>query len=177
MANVFKSGKMISNQIDSYLANAISDVEMLDGALVKLGDLCKDDTYEVNGGVEYDTYKAVAAADDDEVAIVDYAGISEGVIAGNKYKMGNKLYDLKVLPGQITRVRRLALHDKFWLGEGNFESEPKVGEYAKVGADFKHLPAEGKPTSGYAVKILVSKDLTAGMKSEGKLYLCEVVSL
>jgi hypothetical protein len=176
MANVFKSGKMISNQIDSYLANAVSDVEMLDGALVKLGDLAEDLTY-VDDGVEYDTYKAVAAVDGEEVAIVDYAGTSEGEIAGNNYKMGAKLYDLKVLPGKITRVRRLNLHDKFWLGEDNFESAPVVGKYAKVGADFKHLPAEDKPASGYAVKVLVSEDFTAGMKSEGKLYLCEVVSL
>lgn len=177
MANVFRSGKMISDQIDSYLTNAINaEKEMLDGALVKLGDLVEDNTY-AEGGVEYDTYKAEDAKDGEEVAIVDYAGISEGEIAGNNYKMGIKLYDLKVLPGQITRIRRLALHDKFWLGESNFTEAPVVGKYAKVGTEGKHLPAEEKPASGYAVKILVSEDLTAGMKSEGKLYLCEVVSL
>jgi hypothetical protein len=41
----------------------------------------------------------------------------------------------------------------------------------------QHAPAASLPQSGYAVKVLVEQDLTAGMASKGKLYLCEVVQL
>lgn len=86
MANVFKEGKMLSNVADSYLANAKAEFEMPDGALIVLGELAADDTYDANG-VEYDTYVAgKPAAATDEVAIIDYAGISAGDIAGNNYK-------------------------------------------------------------------------------------------
>lgn len=183
MANVFKSGKMASNQLDVSLANGIAAVAVPDGALVVLGDLVADTTYAVNGntgyGTEYDTYEAAApAAVTDEVVIVDYAGISEGDINGNTYKMGNKLYNLTVPAGGIFRVRRLALHDKFWIADGNFASAPTVGKYASATASaFTHTPAASLPGSGYAVKILASEDLTAGMKTQGTLYLCEVVQL
>jgi len=178
MAFVFKEGKMASNVLDSSLTNAIAETAIPDGALVVLGDLVADTTY-TNNGVEYDTYKAAApAAATDEVAIVDYAGISEGAINGNTYKMGIKLYNLTVPAGQITRVRRLALHDKFWLGEGNFEAAPTVGKYATATAGkFTHTAANTLPESGYAIKVLVENDLTVGMKSEGKIYLVEVVQL
>ena len=60
-ANVFKSGKMISNVVDSYLANAVSDVVIPDGAIVALGELAADTTYSATGK-EYDTYVAAAPA-------------------------------------------------------------------------------------------------------------------
>lgn len=178
MAFVFKEGKMASNVLDSSLTNAIAEVAMPDGALVVLGDLVADTTY-IATGVEYDTYEAAApAAATDEVAIIDYAGISEGPINDNVYKMGVKLYNLTVPAGQIARVRRLALHDKFWLGASNFESTPVVGKYATAtAAKFTHTPASTLPQSGYAIKVLVENDLTVGMKSEGKIYLVEVVQL
>lgn len=178
MANVFKRGKMLSGVADSYLANAIAEVAVPDGALVTLGDLVADTTYDANG-VEYDTYEAAApAAVTDEVVIVDYAGISEGEIAGNVYKEGIKLVGLIVPVGRIMRVRRLALHDKFWLGADNFASTPTVGEYATATASaFTHTPAASLPASGYAIKVLVENDLNQGMKINGKIYLCEVVQL
>ena len=178
MANVFKRGKMLSGVADSYLANAIAEVAVPDGALVTLGDLVADTTYDANG-VEYDTYEAAAPeAATDEVVIVDYAGISEGEIAGNTYKEGIKLVGLTVPAGRIMRVRRLALHDKFWLGADNFASTPVVGEYAAATADaFTHTPASSLPASGYAIKVLVENDLNQGMKLNGKIYLCEVVQL
>lgn len=178
MAYTMKSGKMISNQIDSYLANAIAEVAVKDGALVKLGNLVADTTYTATG-VEYDTYAAAApAAVTDEIVIVDYAGISEGTINGNEYKLGNKLYDLEIPAGEIFRVRRLALHDKFWLGESNFATTPTVGAYAGIKAnDMKHAALTEIPANGYAVKVLLAEDLTTGMRNNGKLYLCEVVQL
>ena len=183
MKNTFKEGKMLSNVADSYLANAIFKAEedlapVIDGALVVLGDLIKDTTYAADG-VEYDTYEAKAPqAAGDEVVIVDYAGISQGEITGNVYKMGSKLYGLKAPAGEIVRVRRLALHDKFWLGEGNFEGAPVVGQYAIATANkVTHTPNAEKQAGQYCVKIIDSKDFTVGMKNNGKLYLCEVVAL
>lgn len=173
MANVFYSGKMISDQIDSYLANGISEVAHIDGELVVLGDLAEDTTYEA-AGVEYDTYKVVAPAAGKEMAIIDYAGISEGEINGNVYKEGIKLYGLSVPAGEIFRVRRLNLHDKFWLGADNFDKTPTVGEEVGALATGKH-GAEGVGT--YKVKVLASRELTTGMKANGLMYLCEVVAL
>ena len=184
MAHVFKEGKMASNILDSALTNALivdnggDAVKAYDGSLVVLGELAPDTTYSASG-LEYDLYLAKApAADTDEVVIVDYAGISEGAIAGNVYKLGQKLYDLEVPAGVPTRVRRLHLHDKFWLGEDNFVSVPTVGKYAVATAsDMRHTPANEIKAGQYNIKVLVKQDLTAGMASKGSIYLCEVVAL
>lgn len=184
MAHVMKEGKMASNILDSALANALvvdangDTIDAYDGSLVVLGNLAPDTTYDQNG-LEYDLYLAKApAAATDEVVIIDYAGISEGEIAGNNYKLGQKLYDLKVPAGTPTRVRRLHLHDKFWLGEDNFASAPVVGEFAVATAGaMTHTPAASLAAGQYNVKVLVKEDLTAGMASKGSIYLCEVVAL
>lgn len=173
MANVFYSGKMISDQIDSYLTNGISGLEHIDGEAVVLGDLAEDTTY-VDNGVEYDTYKVSAPEAGKEIAIIDYAGISEGDINGNVYKEGIKLYGLSVPAGEIFRVRRLALHDKFWLGADNFDAEPAINAEVGVLADGRHGNAG---VSTYKAKVLASKELTAGTKNAGKMYLCEVIAL
>ena len=183
MAYLFKEGKMASNVLDSALANALiqkdgQDIPARDGSLVVLGELVADKTYEDNG-LEYDSYYAEAPeADTDEVVIVDYAGISSGNIAGNNYKLGYKLYDLEVPAGEIVRVRRLHLHDKFWLGESNFISAPEVGKFAVATAGkMEHTPAAEKAEDKYCIKVLVAKDLTVGMSAKGLMYLCEVVAL
>lgn len=178
MAHVFKSGKMVSNQLDAALTNGVGAQELPDGALVVLGNVLADSTYA--GEYEYDLYEAAApVAATDEVAIVDYAGISQAAIAGNQYKgISKKLVNLNVPVGTPTRIRRLYLHDKFWLGEDNFASAPTVGEFAVAAAGkFTHEPAAALPEGGYAVKILVEKDLNIGMRLDGKMYLVEVVQL
>lgn len=180
MAHVMYSGKMISDQIDAYLTNGVAEEDLYDGTLVALGDLVADTTYAETGDVQYDVYEAVkATAGAAEVGIIDYAGVSEGEIADNKYKIGYKLYNLTVPAGTNFRVRRLNLHDKFWVGTDNFEGEtaPVVGEFAKVGAAGGFAPAAEAPEAGLAVKVLVEKDLTTGMRSQGKIYLVEVVQL
>lgn len=176
-ANVFKTGKMMSDVVDSALTNGKGAEPIMDGALVVLGDLVEDSAY--SDQFEYDVYEMAAPeAATDEVAIVDYAGIQEGAIGGNNYKIGIKLHNLLVPTGTISRVRRLHLHDKFWLGANNFASKPTVGEYATAAAgEYTHAPASELPESGYAVKVLVEEDLTVGMRSEGKIYLVEVVQL
>lgn len=175
MAFTMKSGKMASNVLDSMLANAKASEAIKDGSLVKLGDLVTDDVY---GDADYDTYKAEKPADGEEVVIADYAGISEGAIAGNEYKLGIKLHDLMIPAGEVFRVRRLALHDKFWLGEDNFDKVPTVGKFATMEAGkYEHKAADEDPKTGYVVKIIAMKGMTVGMKAEGNLYLCEVIHL
>ena len=180
MAHVMYSGKMISDQIDAYLTNGVAEEDLYDGTLVALGDLVADTTYAETGDVQYDVYEAVkATAGAAEVGIIDYAGVSEGEIADNKYKIGYKLYNLTVPAGTNFRVRRLNLHDKFWVGEDNFEDDAVVGGLAVVGEAGGFAPlADGQEMpEGLAVKVLVEKDLTTGMRSQGKIYLVEVVQL
>lgn len=175
MAFTMKSGKMASNVLDSMLANAKAAEAIKDGSLVKLGDLVKDDVY---GDADYDTYTAEKPAAGEEVVIADYAGISEGAIAGNDYKLGVKLHDLMIPAGTVFRVRRLALHDKFWLGQDNFDTAPTVGKFATAEAGkYDHKVAGENPATGYVVKIIAEKGMTVGMKADGKLFLCEVVHL
>ena len=185
MAHFIKEGKMASNVLDTYLANAKvyngsnAAIAVYNGSLVALGDLLADDTYDANGK-EYDCYKAVAPSGDNptNLAIVDFAGIQELADAeGNGYYMGINLYNLQVPAGKLTRVRRLALHDKFWLADGNFDTTPTVGQYAIGEASaFTHKAAAALGT-GYGVKILDKKAIVTGMKDNGYMYLVEVVQL
>lgn len=177
MGNVFKAGKMASNAIDSAIANGVAAIAIADGSIVKLGELAEDPAF--SGESEYDTYEMLAPSEPtDDLAIVDYAGIQEGEISGNRYKIGAKLHGLSVPAGTPTRVRRLCLHDKFWLGEGNFESKPSVGAYAVASkGSFLHKPSDSLPKNGYAVKILAKESLNAGTMADGLEYLCEVAQL
>lgn len=178
MAHVFYAGKMISQQVDTFLTNAVLAEDVKDGALVTLGGLTADQTYTPTGDYQYDVYSAsMPTGTGDTLAFVDYAGVSEGKIAGNNYKVGNKLYNLTVPAGTLTRVRIPNIHDKFWLGADNYSGTPTVGQYATAGAAYELTPAAEKPASGFAVKIIATRELTAGMHSEGKLYLNEVVAL
>ena len=179
MAYLFYAGKMLSQDADSQVTNAILESAVKDGSLVALGDLAADQTYAQSGDYEYDVYEAAApAAVTDEVCILDYAGISGGDINDNYYKMGVKLFDLEIPAGEIVRARRLHLHDKYWVGASNFESTPTVGEYAELKAgSFKHDPKSSLTGGQFGVKILKEQDLTAGMESKGKMYLVEVVAL
>ena len=175
---MFYSGKMYSDQIDAALTNAVCSEKILDGSLLVLGDLAADLTYDA-AGKEYDVYVGRKfATDDKEVVIVDYAGISEGTIMGNDYKMGIKLYDLEVPANRVTRVRRLHLHDKFWLSANNFAATPVAGKYGiPANGSYLHAISNTLPEAGYAIKILIVDDLTTGAKANGKKALCEVVQL
>lgn len=187
---VFDKALMTSEYDISKLASVVfqkdgENAEVMDGAFVVLGDLIANDAYSAIKLNDFNTYKATApAAVTDKVVAIDIAGISEGIIAGNYYKIGVKLVDLLAQPGVAVRARRFEVGDKFWLGQGCFASVPTVGQYAGLTAnDVVLTPAADVASEGFCVKIQASKDLTLGQfvqKIDGsyeQLYLCEVVQL
>ena len=76
--------------------NAFVPAEITDGAFVTLGGLADDDTY--TGYKAWNTKYAYAPTTDaltaDDVVVIDIDAVSNGVIAGNNYKIGVKLVDL-----------------------------------------------------------------------------------
>lgn len=189
MANqsLFHAGKMISEDVRTYLVNAVvldgSDepIEVADGSLVDLGALRADTTYS-STGKEYDVYDAKApTATYKDLGLVDYAGIQEGKIGGNQLRWGDKLYGLRVPAGVATRVRRPGMHDKYWLGEENFAATPAIGDAFGINAGYfnhaKIAAADEASHTGYMVRVQVERGLTTGMRDQGHIYLVEVVKL
>jgi hypothetical protein len=177
MVKMFHTGKMASDQLDADISNAVLATDAPEGALLTLGDLAADTTYAADGK-QYDVYNATApAAITDDIVLLDLAKVSDGAIAGNDYRLGIKLFDRTLNAGEIGRVRRPALHDKFWIGEGNFAATPTVGHYGIPTAAAFTLTDSATQGDGFAVKILLSREFDAGMTANGNMYLCEVVGL
>lgn len=184
MANLFYAGKMLSQDADSQVVNALYQEDgvnaaVKDGSFVVLGDLAEDLLYKASGDYQYDVYKATApAAVTDRVVVLDYAGIPGGDINENYYRIGNKLFNLEAPKDEPVRARRLFLGDKFWLGEDNFLAKPTVKQYAELKANACKLDPKAAHTAGqFGVKILKEQDLNAGMELKGKMYLVEVIDL
>ena len=137
-----------------------------DGAFVTLGKLCADSTYA--GMSDYNCKYAYAPTTDevalDDLWVVDIAEVGAGVIAGNTYRIGDKLVDLKVEAGYPSRVRKLKKGDMFWLGAGCFGAQaPTVGKYANLTASAVILTAAETTTpSKVNFAIRASKPMTIG---------------
>ena len=189
MTKVFAKGLMMSEDVQSYVVSAKfydtegDAAEINDGAFLVLGD---HDDNAVYGTKDYNVYKATApTADNQVVVVVDLDGISQGVIAGNNYKIGQKTTDLICRPGFPFRVRRLAMYDQFWLGEGCFTEAPNGKAYATcVGGDTRLAPTSDMPYGGkFGIKIVATQDMNIGQtvnkSGDGyeQMYLCEVISL
>lgn len=198
MAKLFSKAIMASEDIQSYVGSCLfmsnnAAAAVSDGSFVVLGGLATDTTY---GGVDYNVYYATApAAVTDNPVVIDYAGISEGSIADNSYKMGIKLFDLVAPAGRPVRFRRMAIGDKFWLGSDNFTGA--IGNYATLTANSVLLTPAAGAGADFAVKIQASKDFVYGQSSNivllanasgnsqynvssysaDQIYLCEVVQL
>ena len=186
MAKVFRAAEMMSEDVQSYVISCQYQVggvdsQIEDGSFVKLGELKPDKTYSEEGDKDYNVYLASApTAVTDKVVVIDYPGVSEGSISGNSYRMGVKLFDLVAPAGRPVRARRLALGDRFWLGEGNFNGSVTVGNIAGLEANQTTLKDSGAQTvtpGQLNVKIHLGKDFNYGQSASGKLYLCEVVGL
>ena len=136
-----------------------------DGAFVTLGKLCADSTYA--GMVDYNCKYAYAPTSDevalDDLWVVDIAEVGAGVIAGNTYRIGEKLVDLKVEAGYPSRVRKLKKGDMFWIGAGCFEATPTVDQFATLTANKVTLtPNVSKQDSKVNFAIRASKPMTIG---------------
>lgn len=183
MAKVFRAAEMMSEDVQSYVIScqyqvASADAPIEDGSFVKLGELKPDTTYAAAGDKDYNVYLAsMPTAVTDKVVVIDYPGVSEGSIAGNSYRMGVKLFDLVAPAGRPVRARRLALGDRFWLGEDNFAAAVDNNGYAILTANDVRLTPASAAGDNFAVKIHLGKDFNYGQSAKGKLYLCEVVGL
>jgi len=183
MAKVFRAAEMMSEDVQSYVIScqyqvANADAPIEDGSFVKLGELKPDTTYAAAGDKDYNVYLAsMPTAVTDKVVVIDYPGVSEGSIAGNSYRIGVKLFDLVAPAGRPVRARRLALGDRFWLGEDNFAEAVGANGYATLTANDVRLTPAGAAGDNFAVKIHLGKDFNYGQSAKGKLYLCEVVGL
>lgn len=184
MAKVFRAAEMMSEDVQSYVISCqyqedSKDAPIADGSFVKLGELKPDETY-VKGGSDkdYNVYLASKPTElTDKVVVIDYPGVSEGTISGNSYRIGVKLFDLIAPAGRPVRARRLALGDRFWLGEGNFTGAVGSNGFATLTVNDVRLTPAGAAGDNFAVKIHLGKDFNYGQSASGKLYLCEVVGL
>lgn len=171
---IFDVAEMVCEDVQAYVKSAKfctgSDsapvyAQCDDGAFVTLGKLCADSTYA--GMVDYNCKYAYAPASDavalDDLWVVDIAEVGAGVIAGNTYRIGDKLVDLKVEAGYPSRVRKLKKGDMFWIGEGCFETVPTVGQFATLTANKVTLtPNASEQDSKVNFAIRASKPMTIG---------------
>ena len=183
MAKVFRAAEMMSEDVQSYVISCqyqeeSKDAPIADGSFVKLGELKEDKTYVAAGDKDYNVYLASKPTElTDKVVVIDYPGVSEGSISGNSYRIGVKLFDLMAPAGRPVRARRLALGDRFWLGEGNFTGAVGSNGFATLTANDVRLTPASAAGDNFAVKIHLGKDFNYGQSASGKLYLCEVVGL
>ena len=180
----FAKALMAAEDVKAYVGSALYQVsgnnaKIHDGAFVVLGDLAEDTTYANSGDVQYNVYKATApAAVTDKVVVLSYAGIQEGTIGGNDYKMGINLFDLECPAGRPCRFYRMQVGDRMWLSDGLFASAPTVGKFAELTANNTILTPQASHTADqFGVKILKEDEMTTGQIANGKKYLVEVVEL
>lgn len=171
---IFDVAEMVCEDVQAYVKSAKfctgTDAAPVyaqceDGAFVTLGDLCNDSTYD--GLKDYNCKHAFAPTDAtltaDDIWVTDIAEVGSGVIAGNTYRIGNKLVDLKVEAGYPVRVRKIHKGDMFWLGAGCFETVPTVGKFANLTAGKVTLTAANAATDGQLnLAIRASKPMTIG---------------
>lgn len=150
-----------------------------DGAFVVLGDNCADDVY--TGLTDYNCYQAYApngitTLTVDDIYVIDIAGVSEGTIDGNVYKIGNKLVNLKGKAGYAQRVRAVKKGDTFWIAAGNFAAAVGANKYATLTEGATTLtPAAAPAEAGVNFKIVTSKPLTTGTRVADTEYLVKVL--
>ena len=178
----FAKIKMMSEDVNSLLltgkfkANSqLARVE--DGAIVVVCDLMDSTVYANNKDMNVFEIGAPAAADTDEVAIVDIVDVSKGDVYGDAWRLGVRTDSLFAEPGQPVRVRILKKYDRFELSADGFKSEPTVGKYAIIEANgTKLVPSEDAPAAGkFGVKIEMAKDFVIGQTVAGKKYYCRVL--
>lgn len=186
---VFDVASMVCEDVQAYVRsckfgtgtdNAFVPATVADGAFVVLGGLADDTTYsgKKDWNVKYAYAPASAALTADEVVVIDIDAVSNGVIAGNNYKIGTKLVDLQVEAGYPVRYRVIKKGDMFWLGSGNFASAPTVGQYANLTASSVLLtPAASTTPAQLNIAIRAAVPMTIGttVAAGDYKYLVEVL--
>lgn len=172
---IFDVAEMVCENVQAYVKSAKfctgndeapEYAQCDDGAFVTLGKLCEDSTYA--NMVDYNCKYAYAPTTDevalDDLWVTDIAEVGAGVIAGNTYRIGVKLVDLKIEAGYPVRVRKLKKGDMFWLGAGCFGAQlPTVGQYANLTANDVKLTAVAATSVGKVnFAIRASKPMTIG---------------
>lgn len=176
--------QMASEDVKSYLHTGVfynsgdQLAEVADGACVVIGDLEDHDTYKSMKDINARKIKAPTATTD-KVAIVDYVGVSQADVMGVTYRIGDKVFGLKGIPGERVRVRDLIPGDEFWLCEGNFASTPTVGQYAiPTASSTKWTPAASQTADTVTLKIETTKTLITGqVNDDNKMYFCRVMPM
>lgn len=162
---VFAKGLMASEDVQSYVGScrfATTESEnnyaaIYDGAFVNIGNIINGDY-----NVHYAVAPAAGALTREDVCVIDLADINEATVQGNVMKIGGKLVDLELAAGYTARFRRLKKGDKFWLGEGCFDSAPTLGSTAIAEAGKTTLKVDNPAANELCVKVIASKAMTVG---------------
>lgn len=171
---LFEKILMASEDVKSYLVSGVcADKELADGSLVKIGDLVDHEVYK--NIKDMNTRAIEPYAGEGRVGIVDYVGVSEAETMGVKYRIGDKTAGMPVPAGAHTRVRCPKLGDEFFLGDGNFESAPTVGQYAVAGSDGQWAVTAAPATDKLCAKIEYETAKIVGAVNDGKKYFCTVI--
>lgn len=179
---IFQKIQMASEDVKSYLKTGVfyaDNVEapIHDGALVHVGDPVEHDLYGAMKDLNARKIEAVTSATDKLMGFVDYVGVSQADVMGVTYRIGDKTAGLSAIAGERVRVRVPQLHDEFWLGVDNFDSEPAIGDFALPTVGDTILTVGDETTEGLCLKIEDIKTLITGQVNDGSLFRCRVVSL
>ena len=172
MSSEYDGSKLVSGYF--YADDAQAAVE--DGTLVVVGDVVDHSVF--TGMYDFDNRKVtLPEATTDRVAVVDYVGVSEGMIGGNLYREGIKTAGLTCPAGRPTRVRVLEVGDTFFTASGNFDTTPSKGKFAipTANSGVWTVVNEASDTET-CIKIEGSKPLTQGTVDADTLYFCTVVN-
>lgn len=171
---IFDVAEMVCEDVQAYVKSAKFSTgnddtpayaQCDDGAFVTLGKPCADSIY--SGMVDYNCKHAyaptAATLTAEDIWVTDIAEVGAGVIAGNTYRIGDKLVDLHVEAGYPVRVRKIKKGDMFWIGAGCFTATPTVGQYANLTAnDVRLTPAAATTENQLNIAIRASKPMTIG---------------
>lgn len=173
MTSEYDGSKLVSGVF--YADDAVAAVE--DGTIVEIGDVVNHSVFA--GMKDFDNRKVtLPTANSTRLGVVDYVGVSEGMIAGNLYREGIKTAGLTCPAGRPTRVRVLEVGDTFFTASGNFDVSvvPEPGKYAAPTTGGLWLASAEAAESGLCIKIEGTKPLTQGTTDVDTLYFCTVVS-
>ena len=171
---LFEKIRMASEDVQSYLVTGRCENELGDGDIVTIGELCDHEVYA--GMKDMNAHKIEAGYTAGKpFGIVDYVGVSEPMVQGVRYRVGDKIVGLPVPANTATRVRIIMPMDKFFLGDENFDAVPTAGDVCVPSADGKY--AKGAEGNGFCFRVEYATNKIMGQTNAGKKYYCTVLSV